>query len=134
MDDLVTSSGLRLLASALDWQFARSSGPGGQSVNTSSTKVVLRADLAAGLVAPDEAVRDRVIERLGTTVTVTAQEHRSQWKNRQVARERLSRLLEDAAVAAVPRRETKVPVSEKRRRRDDKARRAEKLAGRRVWD
>jgi ribosome-associated protein len=90
----------------LRWRFSRSSGPGGQSVNTADSRVQLSIDLAT-TTALGPVQRVRVLERLASrlvdgVLTITAQEERSQLRNREAAEERLRGILRDA-VAAPPR-------------------------------
>ncbi|MEP7054218.1 MAG: alternative ribosome rescue aminoacyl-tRNA hydrolase ArfB [Actinomycetota bacterium] len=92
--------------SELSWRFSRSSGPGGQHVNTSDSRVELRFDVAGSPSLPD-VLRARAVERLasrlvGGVLTVAASERRSQLQNRELARQRLTALLRDA-IAAPPR-------------------------------
>jgi ribosome-associated protein len=91
----------------LRWRFTRSSGPGGQSVNTSDSRVELSLDLTT-TTALGPVQRARALERLAYrlvdgVLTVTASEHRSQLRNREAALERLAEILA-AAVAPPPRR------------------------------
>lgn len=118
-------AGARIPARELVERFSRSPGPGGQSVNTSDTRVEL-------LFAPGDsdafaaAVRDRVVRRLAGSlvqgqVSVVASEHRSQHRNRVAARERLVTLLRDAAAPPPPpRRPTRPSRSSQRRRVESK--------------
>lgn len=92
----------------LRWRFSRSSGAGGQSVNTADSRVELSLDLTT-TSALDPAQRARALERLSGRlvdgiVTVTASEHRSQLRNREAAMERLAKILRSAVVAPPPRR------------------------------
>ena len=120
----------------LQWRFSRSSGPGGQHVNTSDTQVELRFDLAASEVLP-RVWKERALERLagrlvdGGVVVVRASEHRSQWRNREAAAVRLGALLSDA-VAPPPRarRATRPSRGVVERRLTDKKRRADVKRGR----
>lgn len=110
-------------------QFSHASGPGGQGVNTSSSRVQLSVDLAT-TTALDAAQRARVLERLGprlvgTVLTVTAAEHRSQRRNRAAARERLAALLREAVQPPVPRRATRPTWASRRRRLEEKRERSE---------
>lgn len=110
-------------------QFSHASGPGGQGVNTASSRVQLSLDLAT-TTALDEAQRERVLERLGarlsgTVLTITAAEHRSQRRNRTVARERLAAILRDAVQPQTPRRATRPTLGSRRRRLEAKRTRAE---------
>jgi ribosome-associated protein len=121
----------------LTWRFSRSSGPGGQSVNTTDSRVELSFDVA-GTTSLDPALKARAVERLASrlvdgVLTVAASEHRSQWRNREAARTRLAALLRDA-IAAPPRRRrpTRPSKAAVRRRLEDKQRRSEtkRLRGR----
>ena len=94
------NSWLVLPAAELHERFSRSSGPGGQSVNTADSRVELSFDVEHSSALPEWA-RARAAERLagrlaGGVLTVAASEQRSQLANRQAARARLARLLRDA--------------------------------------
>jgi ribosome-associated protein len=120
----------------LSWRFSRSSGPGGQGVNTTDSRVELTYDVARSTaLGPTQRARalDRLAGRLvDGTFTVTASEHRSQLRNREAAEQRLAEEL-SAAIAPPPRprrptRATKASVerriaSKKRRARTKKLRR-----------
>lgn len=122
----------------LRWRFSRSSGPGGQGVNTTDSRVELSVDIAALARSLPEAVRERLLRRLSArlvdgVLTVTAAEHRSQLRNREAARDRLAALLARAAVPDPPtRRPTRPSARARQRRLDDKARRSrvKRLRGR----
>ncbi|GAA1692210.1 alternative ribosome rescue aminoacyl-tRNA hydrolase ArfB [Nonomuraea maheshkhaliensis] len=87
----------------LVWRFSRSSGPGGQGVNTTDSRVELTFDVAA-TTALTPALKARAIERLGSgTITIAASEYRSQLRNREAARHRLAQRLREA-VAPPPKR------------------------------
>lgn len=110
-------------------QFSHASGPGGQGVNTTDSRVQLSLDLAT-TTALTEVQRERALVRLaarlsGTVLTVTAAEHRSQHRNRVAARERLAAVLRDAVVPEVPRRPTRRTRASQRRRLQAKRERAE---------
>jgi ribosome-associated protein len=128
--------GLTVPADALTWRFTRSGGPGGQKVNTSDTRVAVSVDLAGAGWLPD-AARRRLLERLGGrlvrgTLTVTASEHRSQWRNRQEALQRIAELLRDGLRApSAARRATRPTAAARARRLSDKRRRAEVKRARR---
>jgi ribosome-associated protein len=111
-------------------RFSRSSGPGGQSVNTTDSRVELRWDLLASAVLSDEQ-RDRLQERLPGRIvdgvlTVVASEHRSQLQNRTAARARLRMLLAEALAPPPPaRRPTRPSRAARQRRIEAKRRRSE---------
>ena len=99
-EDLRVNDWLVIPAAELHERFSRSSGPGGQSVNTTDSRVELSFDVELSAALPDWA-RARAVERLagrlaGGVLTVAASEQRSQLANRQAARARLARLLRDA--------------------------------------
>jgi ribosome-associated protein len=98
-DDLQVNGWLWIPAAELHERFSRSSGPGGQSVNTADSRVELSFDVERSRTLPDWA-RARITERLagrlaGGVLTVAASEQRSQLANRQAARARLAALLRD---------------------------------------
>ncbi|GAA2465739.1 MULTISPECIES: alternative ribosome rescue aminoacyl-tRNA hydrolase ArfB [Streptomyces] len=123
----------------LMWRFSRSSGPGGQHVNTSDSQVELRFDLARTEALP-AVWKERALERLasrlvGGVLTVRASEHRSQWRNRETAAVRLASLLAEAtAPPPKPRRATKVPRGINERRLRQKKQRSETKRGRSARD
>ena len=116
-------------------RFSRASGPGGQGVNTTDSRVELRWDVAASS-ALSEQQRARVLERLSGrlvdgALTIVASEHRSQLQNRNAARARLTMLLTEALAPPPPaRRATRPSKAATQRRIDDKKRRAQVKAGR----
>jgi len=110
-DDLRVNGWLLIPAAELRERFSRSSGPGGQSVNTTDSRVELSFDVAGSAVLPEWA-RDRITERLagrlaGGVLTVTASEQRSQLANRQAARARMAALLREATA---PPQRPRVPT------------------------
>lgn len=131
--------GLVVPAADLAERFARSSGPGGQGVNTTDSKVQLSIDVAATGVLSD-AQRSRVLRNLesrmdGTVLTVAVSTQRSQLRNRAEARERMAGLLRDAlAPPPPPRRRTKPTRGSVRRRLAAKTRRSELKSTRRRPD
>jgi len=123
--DLVVTDDLVLPASALTWRFSRSSGPGGQGVNTTDSRVELLVDLTA---APE-----RALERLGEVLSVTASEHRSQLRNREAALARAAQRLREALAPDPPARKKRRPSrGAKMRRLEDKRRHASTKALRRT--
>ncbi|WP_072314068.1 alternative ribosome rescue aminoacyl-tRNA hydrolase ArfB [Agrococcus sp. Marseille-P2731] len=127
--------GLRVPAAELLEQFSRSSGPGGQGVNTADSRVQLSLDLAT-TSALDDAQRERALTRLaarltGTVLTLSASEHRSQLDNRMAARRRLAALLRDAVAPSRQRRATRPTRGAQRRRLTAKRERGETKRNRR---
>ena len=122
----------------LAWRFSRSSGPGGQSVNTADSRVELSLDVAR-TTALGPVQRARVLERLSRrlvdgVLTVKASEHRSQLRNREAALERMAKTLAAALAPPPPRRRPTRPtrgaverrlVDKKRRARTKRLRRSE---------
>lgn len=129
---LTTRSGLVVPAEALSVRFSRSSAPGGQHVNTSSTKVDLRCDVR--LVVAGDVVTNRLLETLGPEVRVVVSSERSQLRNRSEALRRLAERLDEAAIIPIDRRPTRPTRASVRRRLDDKRRRSERKATRRYGD
>ena len=130
-------AGLVIPDTELVERFSRSSGPGGQSVNTTDSRVELSWDIAASAVLSD-GQRARLLDRLAPrlvdgVLTLVASEHRSQLRNREAARERMAQTLR-AALAPDPqaRRSTRPTAGSKRRRLEAKARRGavKRLRGR----
>jgi ribosome-associated protein len=112
----------------LRWRFSRSSGPGGQGVNTTDSRVELIFDVAAS-TALNEQQRARVLQRLSNrlvngVLTVVASEYRSQLRNRDAARARLAAMLRAALAPDPPtRRPTRPSRAARERRLADKRRR-----------
>ena len=137
-DDVRVNDRLTIPAAELSWRFSRSSGPGGQGVNTTDSRVELSWDLAESEVLPAR-LRDRAIERLGDrlvrgVLTVTASEHRSQLRNREAAAARLAGIVA-GAIAPPPRarRPTRPSRGAVERRLAEKKRRSETKRGRRAF-
>jgi ribosome-associated protein len=126
----VTTSRLRVTSSCsiplgeLEWRFSGASGPGGQHVNTSNTRVEVRFDVT-GSPSLGPRQRARLLERLGPTVRVVAADTRSQARNRELALERLQARLADALRVQRPRRPTWPTRQARRSRLDAKRRRGE---------
>lgn len=129
-DELRVNDRVVIPSGELRERFSRSSGPGGQSVNTADTRVELSYNVAKSVALP-EKLRSRVLERLAGrlvdgVLTVTASEHRAQLANREAARARLAALLRDAlAPPPPPRRPTKPTQAAKERRIAAKKRRGQ---------
>lgn len=134
-DDLTITRSWVVPAGELTERFSRSSGPGGQGVNTTDSRVELSYDVARAASVPDH-LRARLLARLDGrlvdgVVTIVASEHRSQLDNRRAARERLAQLLREAAAPPSPtRRPTRPTRGSKERRLDAKKRRGATKRGR----
>uniref|UniRef100_A0A5Q5BJV4 Class I peptide chain release factor n=2 Tax=unclassified Mycobacterium TaxID=2642494 RepID=A0A5Q5BJV4_MYCSS len=132
----MVSTTLVIAGSELSERFSRSSGPGGQGVNTADSRVELSLDLLRSRSIPQH-LRHRMLSHLRRrlthgVLTVTASEHRAQLQNRAAARERMARLLRDAAAAPPPtRRPTRPTRGSKERRITEKKRRGTIKEGRR---
>jgi ribosome-associated protein len=128
--DLRVRGSVLIPEAELSWRFSRSSGPGGQGVNTTDSRVELSFDVATSR-ALGHVYRDRALERLADrlvdgVLTVSASEQRSQWQNRLSAEKKLV----DALAAAIappprPRVATRPSAGARRRRVDDKVRRGQ---------
>ena len=92
----------------LTWSFTRASGPGGQHVNKTSSRVTLSID--AALVLGEPAAISRLQTTLGTELRVSSQTSRSQWRNRQLCLEQAARLLDEAAAPPDPLRRKSKPT------------------------
>jgi ribosome-associated protein len=129
MEDLVVTPQVTIPAAELRWRFDPSGGPGGQHANRAATRVELSFDVAA-TECLDPATKERMLRRLGRrarggVVAVSVDDTRSQHRNRQLARDRLTALLADALRRTRPRRRTRVPRAARQRRRRAKQRRSE---------
>ena len=128
--DLVVTDRVRIAAAELRWRFSRSSGPGGQGVNTTDSRVELLWDAAASASLP-EHLRARALERLRERgvdgeVRVVASQFRSQRRNRDAARARLAALVREAvAPPPAPRRPRTPSRASRQRRLEGKRRRSE---------
>jgi ribosome-associated protein len=135
----VTVGGITIPPEELSWRFSRSSGPGGQSVNTTDSQAELSFDVAGSTALPP-VLRDRALASLARrlsqgVITVTASEYKSQLRNREAAAERLSALLTEAtAPPRPPRRPTRPTRSSVERRLADKQRRSQLKRLRRLDD
>lgn len=114
----------------LVWRFSRSSGPGGQGVNTTDSRVELSWDVSASSVVSDSQrtlIADKLATRLAAGVlTVAASENRAQLRNRESARDRLAALIADALRPPGPkRRKTKPSRGSQERRLSAKKRRTD---------
>jgi ribosome-associated protein len=137
--DLVVNRRVTIPEAELRERFSRSSGPGGQGVNTTDSRVELSFDLGRSPSVPED-LRERALGRLAArlvdgTLTVAASEHRAQLRNRAAAAERLRTQLA-AAFAPDPakRRPTKPTKGSQRRRLDAKRQRSDTKRLRRSTD
>jgi ribosome-associated protein len=107
-------------------QFSKSSGPGGQSVNTTDSRVEVAFDVATSSALTD-SMRERALDNLGSDrIVITASEHRSQHRNRVAARQRLAdRLRAALSPPPLPRVPTKPTKGSQRRRIEGKKRRSQ---------
>ena len=118
--DLEVTPALTIPASELGWRFSRSSGPGGQHVNTSDSRVELFWNVVASSTLTDDQ-RVRIITRLDRrlvagVVTVVVSEQRSQLRNREIALDRLADLVASALAPDGPRRRPTKPTKGSGRR------------------
>jgi ribosome-associated protein len=129
MGPLRVSRSILIPERELKWRFSRSSGPGGQSVNTADSRVELSLDINS-TTALGPVQRSRALERLAGrlvdgVLTVSAQEERSQLRNREAARDRLAQIMTEAVAPPPPRRHPTRPHRRAvERRLADKKRRA----------
>jgi ribosome-associated protein len=122
-----------LIRAEVAFRFSRSSGPGGQHAQKSSTRVEALFDVAdsRGL---SEAERRRALARLGPVVRAVAQDERSQLRNRELAADRIVEQLRDAVRVPRKRRATKPTAASQERRLEEKRRRGETKRLRRELD
>jgi len=118
---LRVAAGVTIPESELSWRFSRSSGPGGQGVNTADSRVELAWDAAAS-AALSPLQRERVLDRLsgrlvGGVLTIAASEHRAQLRNRDAARARLAAVVADALRPPSPARRPTTPSRGAKERR-----------------
>ncbi|WP_211260514.1 alternative ribosome rescue aminoacyl-tRNA hydrolase ArfB [Amycolatopsis jejuensis] len=134
-EDLTVGARFVIPGAELRERFSRSSGPGGQGVNTTDSRVELSFDVAGSAAIPP-ALKERITTRLGNrlvdgVLTIAASEHRSQLMNRDAARERLADLLLKASSPPpAKRRPTKPSRGSKERRLAAKKRRGDVKRGR----
>ena len=114
----------------IELRTSRSSGPGGQHANVTASRVEAVFDVHASTVLT-ETQQARIAARLGPRVTASAQDTRSQMRNRELALERLADRLAAALEVARPRHKTRPTATSRRKRVDSKRRRGETKRGRR---
>ncbi len=115
----------------IELRASRSSGPGGQHANKTSSRIEASFDVAASTALSEEQKR-RIIARLGPRVVTVAQDARSQARNRELALERMARRLSGALTVARPRQSTRPTRASVKRRLAAKRRRAERKRDRRA--
>lgn len=123
-DDLVVTSSVRIPRHEIEVAFSTSGGPGGQHANRNATRVELRLDLEQSS-AFSPAQRARVVERIGPEIRVSADEERSQLRNRALAEEKLVARLQSALHVQRARRSTRPTRGSKERRISAKKQRGE---------
>src|ERR687893_555009 len=123
-DELPARRGLATPLAEIELRTSRSSGPGGQHANVTASRVEAVFDVGASEVLSD-AQKARITARLGPRVTATAQDTRSQSRNRELALERLAARLAHALEVRRPRTATRPTKASKRRRVDAKKRRGD---------
>jgi ribosome-associated protein len=132
-DPLRIGHGAAVPLSEVELRTSRSSGPGGQHANVTASRVEAVFDVEASRSLSDDHKR-RVMARCGPVVRATAQDTRSQSRNRELALERLRSRLAAALTVQRPRRATKPTTASRRRRLDSKRRRGELKRARRRPD
>jgi ribosome-associated protein len=124
MNDFVPiRPGVRIPLSEIELRTSRSSGPGGQHANVTASRVEAVFDVQASSLA--DAQKARIAARLGPRVTASAQDTRSQLRNRELALERLGDRLAKALEVPRPRRATRPTTTSRRKRIEGKRRRGE---------
>jgi ribosome-associated protein len=122
--------GVSIPLNEIELRTSRSSGPGGQHANVTASRVEAVFDVHASSTL-NEAQQARIAARLGPRVTASAQDTRSQLRNRELALERLANRLGAALEVARPRHKTRPTTASKRKRVDSKRRRGETKRARR---
>lgn len=129
-DPLQLGRDVEIPLAEVELRTSRSSGPGGQHANVTASRVEAVFDVAASRSLTEEQKR-RVTARLGPVVRATAQDTRSQTRNRELALQRLRARLASALVVQRPRRPTKPTAAARRKRLDAKRRHGERKQARR---
>lgn len=130
MADLILPGGVRIPEADIEYRVSRSSGPGGQGVNTTDSQVELRFDLDGNETLSGRE-KARIRRALGNRITkdgvliLAASDHRSQHRNRDEVLSRFRRLVADALVPPKPRRRTRPTRASKERRLQAKKQRGE---------
>ena len=132
-DDLSIRPGVAIPVAEVQLRTSRSSGPGGQHANVTASRVEAVFDVGASEALSD-AQKARIQHKLGPRVTASAQDTRSQLRNRELALERLAARLASALEVPRARHRTRPTTASKRRRVDAKKRRGDLKRGRRRPD
>ena len=127
---LVIRPGVSIPIDEIELRTSRSSGPGGQHANVTASRVEAVFDVTAS-AALNDSQKARIAARLGRRVTASAQDTRSQLRNRELALERLADRLSAALEVPRPRRATRPTTASKRRRLEGKKRRSDVKRARR---
>jgi ribosome-associated protein len=130
-DELRIDPGIRIPIEEVQLRTSRSSGPGGQHANVTASRVEASITLDECTTLPADA-RERLRARFGPRVTATAQDTRSQMRNRELALERLRVRIEQALQVQKPRRATKPSRAAARKRLESKRHRGQLKKGRRT--
>ncbi|MGH3441326.1 MAG: alternative ribosome rescue aminoacyl-tRNA hydrolase ArfB [Nitriliruptorales bacterium] len=131
MGDVQLGRGVSISESELEFRVSRSSGPGGQSVNTTDSRVELRWRVRDSPALTDEQ-RERLLDRLSSRLTtdgvliLTGSEHRSQHRNREAVLGRFVAIVGEALVPPKRRRPTRPTRAARKRRLEEKQQRGEK--------
>jgi len=123
-DPIQVTRSVSLPRSEIDFRFSRSSGPGGQHAQKSDTRVEASFAVEASSSLSD-AQKRRVLAKAGPVLRAVAQDERSQWRNRELATERLVESLRQALKVERRRRPTKPTKASRERRLDQKRRRSD---------
>lgn len=123
-EELPIRHGVVIPLSEIELRTSRSSGPGGQHANVTASRVEAVFDVH-GSTALSPAQKDRIAAKLGPRVTASAQDTRSQMRNRDLALERLAERLAHALEVARPRHKTRPTAASRRKRAEGKRRRSE---------
>jgi ribosome-associated protein len=122
-ESIQVTRSVRLPRSEIDFRFSRSSGPGGQHAQKSDTRVEASFDVEASSALSD-AQKRRVVTKAGPVLRAIAQDERSQWRNRELATERLVESLREALRVPRRRRPTRPTKASRERRLEQKRRRS----------
>lgn len=127
--DILTPAGISIPVSSLTWRFSHGTGPGGQGVNTTDSRVELWVDLTA--LEAGAGAADRVRAALGDRLRIVVSSERSQLRNREEAVRRLVERVDAAAVPERPRTPTRPTRASVRDRLESKRRQSERKTARR---